>query len=464
MAGIGFELKKLFKEKGFLVNIRGYLYSFIVTLGPFLICTLMITSMQLIMEYKKVSYLNYQLFLASVIYSFIFSQIATSGFSMVITRYVSDKLYNKEFQKILPSFYGVISLCLIFASIPAIIFFVLSPLPIILKFITYTLYMQLTIMWMQAVYLTALKDYLKIVRGFLLGLVLAVVSALILVNFTKLGTVVSYLTSINIGVFIIISTLMGYIKSFFRHTHTKDSDDKENYFEFLSYFNKFKVLFFINLFYTVSLYVHNFLFWLSPIGRTVGNTYIYAPIYDVPTFYAFFTAMPAMVIFVVSMETSFYEKYRDYYSYITEGGNLSEIENAQKDMLNILWHELKNMMNLQFLLSFILIFVGLLILPKVGLTKDSLNIFIILSLGAYANMFTLIFMLIMLYFEDRVGTLVVSGSFLISNIVFTSLTIYLGENYYGLGFFFSAVLSLSISIIILSNFLKDIDYRTFCGQ
>ncbi|GAA0181256.1 exopolysaccharide Pel transporter PelG [Clostridium sediminicola] len=464
MAGIGFELKKLFKDRGFLVNLRGYLYSFIVTLGPFLICTLMITSMQLIMEYKKVSYLNYQLFLASVIYSFIFSQIATSGFSMVITRYVSDKLYNKEFDKILPSFYGVISLSLVFASIPAIIFFIMSPLSISLKFITYTLYMQLTIMWMQAVYLTALKDYIKIVKGFLYGLILAVISALVLVNFIKLGTVISYLTAINIGVFIIISTLMGYIKSFFRQTHTSASIAKANYFEFLSYFNKYKILFFINLFYTVSLYVHNFLFWLSPIGHTVADTYIYAPIYDVPTFYAFFTAMPAMVIFIVSIETSFYEKYRDYYSNITEGGNLTEIENSQKDMLYILWHEIKNMMNLQFLISFILIFIGLLLLPKVGLTKDSLNIFIILSLGAYANIFTLIFMLIMLYFEDKIGTLIVSSCFLISNILFTSLTIHLGENYYGLGFFFATVLSLSISIIILNNFLKDIDYRTFCGQ
>lgn len=462
MAGIGFELKKLFKEKGFLVNIRGYLYSFIVTLGPFLICTLMITSMQLIMEYQKVSFVNYQLFLASVIYSFIFSQIVTSGFSMVITRYISDKLYNKEFEKILPSFYGVIALSLLFAAIPAIIFFVLSPLPITIKFVTYTLYMQLTIMWMQAVYLTALKDYIKIVKGFLLGLIMTVISALVLVNITQLGTVISYLAAINIGVFIIISSLMSYIKSFFRNTKTSDS--KKNYYEFLSYFNKFKVLFFINLFYTLSLYMHNFLFWLSPIGRTVGDTYIYAPIYDVPTFYAFFTAMPAMVIFVVSMETSFYEKYRNYYTNITEGGNLTEIENAQKDMLNTLWHEIKNMMNLQFLLSFILIFIGLLILPKVGLGTDSLNIFIVLSLGAYANMFTLIFMLIMLYFEDKIGTLFVAGSFLLSNILFTSLTIYWGEDYYGLGFFFSAVLSLSLSIIILNNFLKDIDYRTFCGQ
>jgi uncharacterized membrane protein len=39
------------------------------------------------------------------------------------------------------------------------------------------------------------------------------------------------------------------------------------------------------------------------------------PLLTVPTFYAFLSVMPSMVVFVVSIETSFYEKYRTFTIY-----------------------------------------------------------------------------------------------------------------------------------------------------
>ncbi len=82
--------------------------------------------------------------------------------------------------------------------------------------------------------------------------------------------------------------------------------------------------------------VHNFLFWTSELGVRIGGTYIYAPTYDVPTFYAFLSIMPSMIMFMVSIETSFYDKYKKYYSLITGKGNFTDIENAKKDMTRTL--------------------------------------------------------------------------------------------------------------------------------
>ena len=44
MAGIGFELKKLFKDSGFFSNLRAYAYSALVSLGPFILCTIVIVA------------------------------------------------------------------------------------------------------------------------------------------------------------------------------------------------------------------------------------------------------------------------------------------------------------------------------------------------------------------------------------------------------------------------------------
>lgn len=457
MAGIGFELKKLFKHKSFFNNIRAYLYSTLVSVGPFILCTLMITTIQFLMRYMKVSFLERELFLASIVYAFIFSQIITSGFSMIITRFISDKLYSKEFKDILPSLYGIISICLVIGAVPASVFFTKSPLDWRIKLSSYILYMQLIIMWLQSVYLSALKDYIKIVKGFLAGIVITLISAYCLMKFLRINIVLELLVAMDIGIFTIIVVLMAYIRSFF-------SESSNKYFLFFSYFDKYPALFFVNLFYTLGLYVHNFVFWGGSLKNIIASTYIYSPIYDVPTFYAFLSTIPSMVVFVVSVETSFYEKYKVYYSNITGNGNLLDIENSRKDMTNVLWSEIRNIMELQLFFTLVSLVLGGIFLARIGLIKLSMDIFNIITLGAYANIIMLVIILIELYFEDRKGALIISSTFLISNFSFSLFSVYMGENFYGLGFFLATFISLIIGVNRLANFLKYINYHTFCSQ
>ncbi|MBE3094134.1 MAG: hypothetical protein IMZ52_03815, partial [Actinobacteria bacterium] len=94
MAGIGFELKKLFKDSGFFSNLRAYAYSALVSLGPFILCTIVIVAIMQFMGYMDVSFKDRELFIASVVYAFIFSQIIASGFKMIITRFIADMLYG----------------------------------------------------------------------------------------------------------------------------------------------------------------------------------------------------------------------------------------------------------------------------------------------------------------------------------------------------------------------------------
>ncbi|MCY6482926.1 exopolysaccharide Pel transporter PelG [Clostridium aestuarii] len=457
VAGIGFELKKLFKSKSFFNNIRAYLYSSLVTVGPFILCTLMITVIQILMRYMNISFVERELFLVSIVYAFIFSQIVTSGFSMIITRFISDKLYNKEFKDILPSLYGIISISVIIGAVPAIIFLVRSPLEWNIKLCSYILYMELIIMWLQSVYLSALKDYIKIVKGFLFGIVITLVLAYCLIKFSNIKAVLSLLVAMDVGIFTIIVVLMAYIKSFF-------SESSDKYFLFLGYFDKYPALFFVNLFYTLGLYVHNFVFWNSGLKNIIAYTYSYSPIYDVPVFYAFLSIIPSMVLFVVSVETSFYEKYRAYYSNIIGRGNLLDIKNSRKDMTNVLWAEIRNIMEFQLFFTLIFLVLGGFILTRIGLIKLSIDIFNITTLGAYANIIMLIIMLIELYFEDIKGALIISTTFLITNLTFSLITIYFGESFYGLGFFLATFITLLVGLNRLIKFLKYINHHTFCSQ
>ncbi|MFC0905923.1 exopolysaccharide Pel transporter PelG [Clostridium sp. MT-14] len=457
MAGIGFELKKLYKSNSILFKFRAILYTSVAITGPQVLCIAAIASLQLIVSLMNVSFSQRELFLASTLYSFIFSQIITSGFSMLVTRYISDKLYSKEYDKIMPSLYGVLSICITIGAVAGIIFFYRSPLHFSIKFITYILFMELIIMWLETVYLGTIKEYFKIVKTFFLGLVTSVVLGIVILMSTKLNPIEVLLASLDVGTFVIITLLMLSIQNFF-----KSSDRK--YFEFLKYFDKYSILFFICFFYTLSMYIHNFIFWSGSLGKIVAGTYIFAPSYDVPTFYALLTILPSMVIFAISLETSFYDRYREYYSQITCGGNLRDIVRARKSMVLVLWQEMFHLMEVQFFFTFVCILIGNCFLPFIGLTQTSIDIFDILTFGAYCSISMFIIVLIGLYFENRKGAFVITSIFLVSNFLFTIISVKLGYGYYGLGYFLASFISLCAALHNLTYFLNDIDYITFCSQ
>ncbi|MCL5071769.1 MAG: exopolysaccharide Pel transporter PelG [Actinobacteria bacterium] len=457
MAGIGFELKKLFKETGFFSRIRAFTYSALVSLGPFVLCTIIIASILLFMNYMNISYKERELFIATIVYCFIFSQIIASGFKMVITRYIADTLYKEKFDMILPSLYGVLTVVIIFAGAAGILFFWSSPLPMILKLVSYLLFMELIIVFIMMEYLSTVKDYMKIVKSFLAGILSIVALSFVFLKYTSLDAVFGMLIAMDMGFMVIISFLMGYLKNFY-------GKSSKRYFDFLAYFDKYLSLFFVSFFYTLGLYSHNFLFWTSDLGVKIGGTYVYAPVYDVPAFYAFLSIMPSMIMFVVSVETSFYDKYRVYYSLITGKGNFKDIENARKDMTRVLWSEIRNIMELQLFFTLVFIAAGYYVLPRLGLTQLSIDIFNLLALGAFMSILMMIILLILLYFEDRSGALFVSISFLSSNVILTYLTMNYSESTYGMGFFGSALFSLIIALTELLVYLKNINYHTFCGQ
>jgi uncharacterized membrane protein len=461
MAGIGFELKKLFKGKGLLSNIKAYIYSVMVSLGPFILATVMIVSIQLLLVFMDKPLKEKELFIATVIYAFIFAQIITAGFTMIITRFVSDMLYSRKLDYILPSLYGIIMLVIPISAIPSILFLWRSPLPMEVKLVSYLLFMEIVVTYLIMVYLSALKDYMKIVKAFSWGVGLTLALSYIFLKFTSLDTVFGMILAMNIGFLLIVSLLQSYLKSFFKTSPGKGSG---KYFYFLTYFDKYYSLFFMSFFYTLGLYIHNFLFWGSSLGVKISSTYIYAPTYDVPSFYAFLSVMPSMVVFVVSLETSFYEKYRTYYSLITGRGTYADIENARKSMSWVLWSEIRNVMELQIFFSLIFIVAGFYFLPSIGISALSFDIFLLLVIGAYCNIILLVIILILLYFEDRRGALFISATFLISNAVFTLGSLYMGERAYGFGFFAAAFFSLIAALIELRVYLKNINYHTFCGQ
>ena len=112
MAGVGFELKKLFAQRGLLAGLRAYGVSGAVCAGPMLLGVLMQLGLQLLCQLFGRSALERQLTVCMITYSLLASLLITSVLSMVVTRFLADMLFEERPAAVMPSFRGSTGLLL----------------------------------------------------------------------------------------------------------------------------------------------------------------------------------------------------------------------------------------------------------------------------------------------------------------------------------------------------------------
>lgn len=246
----------------------------------------------------------------------------------------------------------------------------------------------------------------------------------------------------------------------FRHKLPKASTT--HFFEFLTYFKKYRSLFFIGCALYSGVYVHNFVYWFGPGGDEIANRYFVMPYYDLPVFFAYLSVLPTLVTFVVSVETSFYESFKKYYADILNGGTIRDIQRAKQKMQKTLVREISFVMEVQLVFTILAIALGIKFLPNIGFTMAQLDLFNILALAYF--LFILFFVLchILLYFDDRKGVLYLGALFFFLNIGLSYGMMRLELD--GMGMFAASFLSLVAVIARLLHILRNIDYYTFCSQ
>lgn len=459
MAGIGFSLKKLFKDKSCFGYAKAYAWTGMVTTGPFVVMVCLILGVQLLYKFFEVTDYQRYLYIESVVYPFIFSHIVVSGFHMVITRYISDKMYEHDLKSVLSSMFGILSIVLAIGGIIGFLFFLWASLPFFLKLTIFLFYMEMMIILLLGSYVSALRNYTFIVRAYLYGVIAALIGtfAVLYVPWFE-DTIVWTMLMMDIGAFIIAAFLLHNIYMFFGF---------ENYFnyDFIDYFSKFKKLFFINIFYTTGLYSHNIIMWFGPEGVCISDTFYSQPQYDISTFFAYISILPVMMLFVINTEINFYEKFRRYLMFITEKGNYEEITQSREEMLQVMWSEIRNIFDFQLVAAFCFISVGNIVMPMVGLGFSGIDIYNILVLSAFCVGILQAVMIMLLYLEDKDGALMTTALMLVLSILFNLVSVYyLGEKTYGLGALLANFCALVFAVYRLNEYSAKIDYHIFCSQ
>lgn len=458
MAGIGFELKKLFQKKGVLNTAKAYGYATVICAGPMLLGVVLLLGIMALCNFFRTPTHTRELLICMITYTLLASVTVTSFFSMVVTRYVADMLFEENNNAVLPSFWGSTVVMMAVGSVLYGIFLLFSGATFLQGFLCFVLFNELIIVWNAMSYLSAIKDYKGIFLSFLASVAVAILLGAFLL-WRKQPAIESLLFAVTVGYGIMLVWNVVLLHRYFPHTDL-------GAFTFLKWIDAFLPLAFSGLFMNIGMFSHLVIMWTSDIRVHVHGLFYGAPWHDVPALLAFMTALMTTVNFVVSVEVNFYPKYRNHYSLYNDKGTIGDIQQSEKEMLNTLKTEVFYTALKQLLFTATCIALGgyLLDLLPLGFNEVMRGYFrtLCVAYGLYAvgNML----MLILLYFTDYTGACITTGLFAATTVVFTVISLLFPYVFYGFGFLLAALVFVVATAIRLDYFTKRLPYYILSVQ
>ena len=459
MAGIGFELKRMFAHKGLFASIRAYGYASVICAGPMVLGVVLLLGARLITGYAGASGHDRELLNSMLTYALLSSLTLTSLFSMATTRATADLLYMKQRERIMPTFFGSLAVVLSI-GVPAYgVFLYFAGIELIYQVFCLLLFAALVVVWTEINYLTAVKDYKEILLTFFVSLLCALLLGAALSLWFGIEPIAAMLIAITCGYGVM---MVRYFVVLFKYF----PEGRGSSMHFLRWFDSYPQLSVIGFFLTLGLFGHLVIMWTSKVGVQVQGLFYGAPSYDIPALIAFFSLLVTTVNFVTSVEVRFYPCYREYFSLFNEKGSLEDIEEAEKNMFVVLREELLYLSYKQLFTTVFFIVVGTLLLPyaALGFNSDMLGTYRVLCVGYAFYAIGNSIMLIQLYFADNKNALKGAFWFMLVGLTLTFLLKSGTSLFYGFGFLSGGMVFFLIAFLRLAAYLKKLKYHVLSCQ
>ena len=302
MAGIGVKLNRIYHKNTITTNLIGFFYSTVVTIAPVLIVIINLMLMEIVLGFNTVGYFDRELFSCTILYIFIFSLLTTSPFNAVLSRYMSDVIFEDRYEDVLPCHRMGLLMNICFSCLFAIPFcfweHLVGGVRIYYVFTGYCGFIGLVLTFYNMLYLSICKEYRLISLYFLIGMVCAFLLSLVFRYLLHMSIPYSMLLAMTIGFF--LTAVLEWAK-----IHQYFPDNSEEYRRVLVYCKRYWHLILINFLYTLGLFIHNFVFWRTDMAMHLVNTFVCNQPYDMATCLAMFTNVSASVIFISRVECIF---------------------------------------------------------------------------------------------------------------------------------------------------------------
>ncbi len=451
MAGIGFILKKLTQREDLLGLVDAFIRASIISAGPWILTVLTLSTIMMfgreLLPFEEA--FNFQ---SIIIYNFCFSLVLTAPISLTTTRYLADTIYAKDVSGTPGMLFGALSLVLLIEGpIACILYFGIAKLTFLMALLAVINFLLIAIIWMVAIYLTALVAYDAVTGAFFAGLF---VSLILTVLAALYGDDETMLAGFSLGMAVIIALLITQILSEYPYPF------KEPY-AFLGAFREYWEVALSGLFFNMAIWVDKWVMWTSPDRLHLPNNLIIYPHYDASAFMANLITIPAMAIFLIFIETEFFEKYLRFYEEIRQGATMKKIISNQEEIWSFVLHATRRLLIAQVLVAILVIGIAPTVFEAFGINFMQLGMFRMCVIGASYQILILFLSILLWYFDNRRDALLLHIFYFISNGVLTYISMELGFSFYGAGFALSAILSCLFAAYLIEREVTKLPYHTF---
>lgn len=458
MAGIGFELRRIFKRNTLASALWGTFFATVTTIGPTVTFVILLFVLRFVMNYYGTDIADKEFFVASFTYVFLTAVLIAAVMNAVVSRFISDKIFEEKEGDVGASIFGVMTVGTVAAGI---VFFILCflmyqtdqvSMPFLIAY--YCLGVLATNTFNLMAYVTALKEYKEVTFSYLAGLLVAIPVFYLLFSLSGFSILFSLYVSLAAGFFVVDLLLLFFCIRAFGMPATR-------IFEFLRYFRMYPELAITGFCYMLGFYISNIIYWNFSELRVQTNIFWTAPSYDLAMFGAILVNLPALVIFVVKAETIFYEKYVQYLSALNKGSYIL-IEKRRANMQNTLKLQLFFVYEVQLIITILVICAANLAFPLLGIGTYVFNLFMVLSLGVYCTLSMYLTILYLYYFEDYRHAAVVAVLYLLVETVGAILCANLSGPFYPLPLLAAGVTGWLVAFLFLRRRLVTLNGYLLC--
>ena len=456
MAGIGFELRKLLRQDSYFALVRAYSYAGLISSGPWVLSIVGLVVIGVLSNQIAAPHFLVTQFQVSVTYLIAGSLILTGIVQLSFTRWVSDRLFEKREDIIVPNFAGVLLVVNLVGGTLAVVlaFTAFRGESAWYRMLMVAGFVTLCDIWIATIFMSGLKFYKTIVALFGGGYGLSVLLALVLRGWGRDGLLAGYV----LGQFLMLAGMLFIVLRSFPAQR-------------LVAFDCWKpgamlpALMAVGFLYNLAIWADKIIFWFteSTSAAVVGPLRA-SVIYDLPVFLAYLGIIPGMAVFLVRFETDFVEWYDRFYNTVRDGGSLEEIARMRDGMTFAIRQGLFDIVKIQTLAVLLMAVFAPTLCERFGISAFNLPLFYVDAVAASVQVALLAVMNVFFYLDRRREVLSVVALLVGLNVVLTFVSMRMGVAFYGYGFALAMLGSLVFGLVVLERKLGRLEYETFMLQ
>lgn len=453
MAGVGFTLRRMAREDSLWGTAQALLFSSILVAGPWL-ATIIALHAILFFGAPGMSPDDVALFRGVAGLSFQFAPLLIAPVGIIAVRHFADALYTRRVKNLPGLLVGGACVTLILATAAAnILFDYLLYLTNVRLLLAVIAFVSVALVWYFAVFCSAIRSYAFVAVTFLAGLGVSVLCARQL----QIVSLEGLLICLSVGMVLIAGALAG-------RTLSVVGSEVDNPLAFTSGFVAYPELAIGALALQAGMWADKWVMWFAPEARVLSGHFMTYPGYETAMFLASLVCIPVLGLFVVSIETGFYERCRAYNFAILGHADLDTIRGHQVKMIKQAVSSLRIFSVLQGLMVAIAIFCAPSLYEYLGLPFVDASTFRVSCVATFFFMVVLFTVVLLSYFDARRYACAIQICFLVTNVIATIGSLALGDLYYGFGYLIACAVSASLAILLFSRILEDLPYFTFVAN